>query len=94
MKNKNLKIFTIIAITIGISWGMTTQHVDAAKTIVVPDQFATITQTIEARAKHMGPHNFYPQFSRRHAHLHKWKRTSSSNRFRNTKPPRNHPKGK
>jgi nitrous oxidase accessory protein len=47
MKNKKLKIFTIIAITLAISWGITTQRVDAAKTIVVPDQFATITQAIE-----------------------------------------------
>ena len=47
MENKKLKIFTIIVITIAISWGITAQHVDAAKTIVVPDQFATITQAIE-----------------------------------------------
>jgi nitrous oxidase accessory protein len=50
LKNKKLKIFTIIAITLAISWSITTQHANAVKTIVVPDQFATITQAIAQAA--------------------------------------------
>lgn len=46
LKKRTINTLTIIAITLAIFWGINVQHVDAAKTLVVPDQFATINQAI------------------------------------------------
>ena len=46
LKKRTLNALTITAIILTIFWVINVQHVDAAKTIVVPDQFATISQAI------------------------------------------------
>jgi len=46
LKNRTINTLTILAIALVLFWVINVQNVDAAKTIVVPDQFSTISMAI------------------------------------------------